>query len=59
MSKSSGVIAPRSTMFVPMHTKWSMTRLSSDRITRTASARGGAGGRIRCTGVGPGGRGAA
>ena len=36
-------MAPRSTTFVPMQTKWSMIRENSDRITRIASARGGAG----------------
>ena len=36
-------MAPRSTTFVEMQTKWSMIRENSDRITRIASARGGAG----------------
>ena len=36
-------MAPRSTTFVPMQTKWSMIRENSERITRIASARGGAG----------------
>ena len=39
----NGVIAPRSTTFAPMQTMWSMIRESSERITRIASARGGAG----------------
>jgi hypothetical protein len=39
----NGVIAPRSTTFAPMQTMWSMILESSERITRTASARGGAG----------------
>ena len=38
-----GVMAPRSTTFVVMATKWSMIRENSDRMTRMASARGGAG----------------
>ena len=39
----SGVIAPRSTTFAPTQMMWSMILDSSERITRTASARGGAG----------------
>ena len=42
-SMKKGVMAPRSTMLAPMQTKWSMIRENSDRITRIASARGGAG----------------
>jgi hypothetical protein len=38
-----GVIAPRSTTLVEMQMMWSMIRENSERITRTASARGGAG----------------
>ena len=37
-----GVMAPRSTTLVPMQMMWSMIRENSDRITRMASARGGA-----------------
>ena len=36
------MIAPRSTTFAPMQMKWSMMRENSERITRMASARGGA-----------------
>ena len=37
-----GVMAPRSTTLAPMQTKWSMILENSERITRIASARGGA-----------------
>ncbi len=38
-----GVMAPRSTTFVETAMMWSMIRENSERITRMASARGGAG----------------
>ena len=38
----NGVIAPRSTTLVVIAMKWSMIRENSERMTRMASARGGA-----------------